>query len=278
MRDGWEGDHHVIFDFGPLGSPPNAGHGHADLLSVQCSVFGEPFLVDPGTYGYTGEWRDFFRGTMAHSCVLVDGLGQAEPAGPFHWRSLPAARLRRWFQSAVYDLADAEHDAYSRLPDPVRHRRRVVFLKPRCCWIVIDELYGKDEHGFDLQFQFAPVRVVLEEGRWARAISENGRGLLVKAFSRALLEPQVHSGETSPISGWFSSDYGRREPAPLLRYSAHARFPIAVVTIISPLADASISPPRLSVAFGDGFLPERVAFDDGKSVLFGADAVTIAED
>ena len=31
----------------------SGGHGHADLLSVQCSVFGERVLVDAGTYGYT---------------------------------------------------------------------------------------------------------------------------------------------------------------------------------------------------------------------------------
>jgi hypothetical protein len=277
MRDGWEGDHHVIFDFGPLGSPPNAGHGHADLLSVQCSVFGEPFLVDPGTYGYTGEWRDFFRGTMAHSCVLVDGLGQAEPAGPFHWRSLPAARLRRWFQSAVYDLADAEHDAYSRLPDPVRHRRRVVFLKPRCCWIVIDELYGKDEHGFDLQFQFAPIAVSLESEGWARARGTKGSGLLVKAFSREPLKADLLCGSLAPICGWFSCDYGSREPAPLLRYSACSRLPLTVVTVLLPVKDPSAPLPELLVIGDDTFFPREVAFEGGKRILFLDDRIVIED-
>src|SRR5206468_6518198 len=69
MRSGWNDDaHQLIFDVGPLGCPFSAGHGHADLLSIQCSVFGRPCLVDAGTYGYTAEprWRDFFRGTAAH--------------------------------------------------------------------------------------------------------------------------------------------------------------------------------------------------------------------
>src|SRR5713101_8866728 len=70
MRSGWQRDaHHLIFDVGPLGCPLSGGHGHADLLSLQCSVFGEPVMVDPGTYCYQGEraWRDRFRGTAVHS-------------------------------------------------------------------------------------------------------------------------------------------------------------------------------------------------------------------
>src|SRR5262249_20933109 len=63
MSSGWERDaHHLVFDAGPLGCPVSGGHGHADLLSVQCAAFGEAFVVDPGTYVYTPEpaWRDYF--------------------------------------------------------------------------------------------------------------------------------------------------------------------------------------------------------------------------
>uniref|UniRef100_UPI00190F100A heparinase II/III domain-containing protein n=1 Tax=Klebsiella pneumoniae TaxID=573 RepID=UPI00190F100A len=69
-------------DVGPLGCPQSGGHGHADLLSIQCSAFGEPYIIDPGTYCYTPaeEWRDFFRNTTSHSTVIVDGAGQAVPA------------------------------------------------------------------------------------------------------------------------------------------------------------------------------------------------------
>ena len=48
MRSSWESDaHHLILDAGPLGCPISSAHGHADLLSVQCSAFGEEYLVDP---------------------------------------------------------------------------------------------------------------------------------------------------------------------------------------------------------------------------------------
>ncbi|PYN93862.1 MAG: hypothetical protein DMD91_29220, partial [Candidatus Rokuibacteriota bacterium] len=102
MRSGWApGAHHLVLDAGPLGCPVSGGHGHADLLSVQCAAFGRPSVVDPGTGCYTvePEWRDFFRSTAAHSTVMVDGVGQAEPAGPFGWRQRPAARVLRWIST-----------------------------------------------------------------------------------------------------------------------------------------------------------------------------------
>ena len=81
----------MIVDVGPLGCPVSSGHGHADLLSVQCVVFGDPCLVDAGTGCYTPEpgWRNYFRSTAAHSTVRVDQRDHAEPAGPFRWHSRP---------------------------------------------------------------------------------------------------------------------------------------------------------------------------------------------
>src|SRR6266704_992259 len=82
-----------------------------------CGSWGPPCLVDPGTGVYAPDpaWRDHFRGTAAHSTVTVDAAGQAVATGPFAWRDLPRARLRRWISNDRFDLADAEHDAYRRL-------------------------------------------------------------------------------------------------------------------------------------------------------------------
>src|SRR5207253_4184028 len=108
MRSAWESDaHHLILDAGPLGCPISSAHGHADLLSIQCSVFGEPCIVDPGMSGYAAhrDWREFFRSSAAHSTVMVDRVSQATPEGPFAWKSRPQARLLRWRSTATYDLA-----------------------------------------------------------------------------------------------------------------------------------------------------------------------------
>lgn len=271
MRSGWEPNgHQLIFDVGPLGCPVSAAHGHADLLSIQCAPFGEPLLVDPGTYGYTAEpaWRDFFRGTAAHSTVMVDGLGQAAPAGPFRWQMRPRVRLRRWLSSQTYDFADASHDAYCRLADPVVHRRRVLFVKPRY-WVVVDDLQGAAEHQVELRFQFAPVEVTVDPALWARARGPGGRGLLVRPFAAVPLKGEVHEGELDPIQGWVSPDYGQRRPAPVLIFSTVVRLPLRIVTLLLPTEDVLAPPPAVIPLAGEGAGPTGLLFETTReSVCF----------
>jgi len=245
MRDHWAADaHHLVFDVGPLGCPVSGGHGHADLLSIQCAAFGEPFVVDPGTGTYAEPaWRRFFRGTAAHSTVAVDGESQAVPGGPFVWRQRPRARLRRWLSTDTFDFADAEHDAYARLADPVRHRRRVLFVKRRY-WVLVDDLEGAETHQVELRFQLGPVRAAREGDGWARATS-GGRALLLRAFSTARLDLRVERGSAEPLGGWVSAGYGLRQPAPALVFSATTRLPVRIVTLLLPAADPRRTPPEV---------------------------------
>ncbi|HVD78589.1 MAG TPA: alginate lyase family protein [Vicinamibacteria bacterium] len=251
MRDGWgEDGHHLVFDVGPLGCPSNGGHGHADLLSIQCAAFGETFLVDPGTGTYADQaWRSFFRSSAAHSTVMVDGHSQAVPGGPFAWRQRPRARLNRWLSTASFDFADAEHDAYGRLPDPVRHRRRVLFVKPRY-WVLVDDLEGTEEHRVELRFQFGPVDVTLEPRPWARATSA-GRALLLRPFAGAPLQERFSQGREEPKEGWISPEYGQRHPAPMIVYSITTPLPLRIVTLLLPSADPATPPPAVRPLLGE---------------------------
>jgi hypothetical protein len=220
-----EDAHRLIFDVGPLGE---GGHTHADLLSIQLAAFGEPYIVDPGSYCYSADpaERDRFRGTAAHSTLTVDGRGQAEPARLFHWRSRPQARLLCWDE----DVAEAEHDAYA----PVVHRRRVLFDRSSLLWVVEDELDGEGEHRVDLRFQLAPLRAELVDG-WCRVRGNGGHGLLLHTFSEAPLASELSQG-------WVSPDYGRRVPAPLLTHSVTAALPLRLVTLLVPLEDPAEIP------------------------------------
>jgi hypothetical protein len=269
MRDGWELDaHHLVFDVGSLGCPVSAAHGHADLLSVQCSAFGEPLLVDPGTGVYANEsWRSFFRSSAAHSTVTVDGESQAAPAGRFAWQQRPSARLTRWVSVEAFDFADAEHDGYVRLSDPVRHRRRVLFVKPRY-WVLVDDLEGDGRHHVEVRFQFGPVEVGLERDLWARAWGAR-RGLLVRPFSTVPLEGSVRRGASQPMEGWASPDYGQFQPAPALVYSAEASLPLRVVTLLLPCANPAAPPPIVRARVGAGSGPMELVFEpEGDTVSF----------
>jgi hypothetical protein len=235
--------HRLVFDVGPLGCPISGAHGHADLLAIQCDVFGTPVLVDPGTGCYTGDarWREHFRGSAAHNTLTVDGLSQAVTSGPFAWRARPGARLRQWTSNAEFDLADAEHDAWAGLADPVRHRRRVLFRKARY-WLVVDELDGRAVHRVDLRFQFAPMPVSVWPGSWVRAQAGDGNELLLRTLATVPLKLEVVEGRLEPIAGWVSADYGQRQPAPLLTVSAEAALPLRLVTLLLPVRDSRPAP------------------------------------
>jgi hypothetical protein len=270
MRSGWERDaHQMIVDVGPLGCSFSAGHGHADLLSVQCSAFGEPILVDPGTFCYTPaeEWRNFFRGTTAHSTVVIGGRHQAEPDGPFGWRGRPAAQLHEWRSTGECDFVDARHDAYP----GVVHQRRVMFVRPDY-WVIVDDV--REEAGragdveIELGFQFAPMHVLAARDGWARALTPAGNTFWVGVFAPATIKPHVACGELTPVRGWVSADYGQRSPAPRLAYAANASLPWRSITLLLPYRGARASVPGVSALFDDHNLPIGIGLEDRRESVF----------
>lgn len=246
MRSSWDRDaHQMIVDTGPLGCHISSGHGHEDLLAIQCSVFGEPVIVDPGTYGYSDpSWRNYFRSAAAHSTITIDGLGHSEPAGPFGWRRRPRAVLRDWTTTAAFDLVDAEHNGYAHLPAPLGHRRRVLFVKPSF-WIVIDDVTGAGVHAVDLVFQFAPLPVELTTPQSCRVVTGQGAGLWVLPSASAALSTAIRCGDEAPKRGWVSHRYGQKQPSPALVCSTTSALPLRAVTVLYPTRDSAAPAPAV---------------------------------
>jgi uncharacterized heparinase superfamily protein len=268
QRSGWgPAAHQLIFDVGPLGCPTSGAHGHADLLSVQVSAFGEAFLVDPGTCVYTADpqWRDHFRSSQAHNTVTVDGESQARPAGPFSWKERPHARFRRWQATEDLTLADADHDAYGRLGEPIRHRRRVLFVK-RKLWLIVDDVEGGGHHHIEQRFQLAPIAVTMESDGWIRARGASGRCLWLRAHSMTPLAVRVHAGDTEPAAGWISPDYGQRVPAPMMVVATRAALPLRIVTLLVPRERPDALPPAVEIVTGHGGIVAGLRVD-GEDVV-----------
>jgi hypothetical protein len=285
MKSGSEHNaHQMIIDVGPLGCPFSAGHGHADLLAIQCTAFGAPVLVDAGTYCYTpeGDWRDFFRGTAAHSTVMVDGRNQVAPDGPFRWQGRPSARLREWRTNAERDFVDASHGAYA----GITHRRRVLFVKPDY-WVVVDDVIddgdvsdavpasGPARHQIDLGFQFAPIPVSVLDDRWGRAVTADGNTFLVGSFGVAATRPAVKTGELTPIRGWMSPDYGQRTPAPFLVYSTRTVLPWRSITLLIPQRGRMSVPPPVLLLDEHGLPIGLELASYGQSILVDAADVVV---
>jgi hypothetical protein len=210
-------------DGGPHGYLSIAAHAHADALSVEIRYGGVDVLADPGTYCYHGEplWRSYFRSTIAHNTVEVDGRSQSADGGPFLW--LRHAETREVSVRDIGDAAEwtAEHDGYLVLRPPARHRRTVWLDRISRSVDIVDEISG-GRHDVRLAFHLGPEVEAEIDGesailRWpgAAAPGEARLGLPPLRWS-------VHRGETDPILGWYSPGLGRRVPAVTLIGRGHS--------------------------------------------------------
>lgn len=77
----------IGIDHADLGYGSIAAHGHADALSFQMYVKGNPVFVDAGTYNYhiTPESRNDYRSTYNHNTITVNKKNQSEILGAFLW-------------------------------------------------------------------------------------------------------------------------------------------------------------------------------------------------
>ncbi|HKS09909.1 MAG TPA: alginate lyase family protein [Pyrinomonadaceae bacterium] len=154
------GDCYLCFNASGAGIHGRGSHGHNDALSIEVSAGGRAFIVDPGTYVYTGdlEMRHMFRSTAYHSTVKIDNEEQNTTyvSTPFVIGNEAQPRVLEWESLQNYDKVAAEHYGYRRLESPVTHRRTVTFDKRESAWLIEDEFFGTGEHDFEIYFHFAP--------------------------------------------------------------------------------------------------------------------------
>jgi len=202
-------------DGGPHGFLSIAAHAHADAMSVEVRYGGVDVLADPGTYCYHGEpaWRSYFRSTIAHNTIELNGQNQSGDGGPFLW-----LRHANGHEIGVVDTGEsaewtADHDGYLSLRPPARHRRSVRLDRAARRITITDQIDGGDYDvrvafhlGPDVQAELDGHHAVL---RWPAAAAPGE--------ARLELPPQLrwslHRGETDPILGWYSPGLGQRVPA-----------------------------------------------------------------
>ncbi|QOJ25018.1 MAG: alginate lyase family protein [Gammaproteobacteria bacterium] len=202
----------IVADAGPLGYLSIAAHGHADALSFTLSVAGHALLIDPGTYAFHTQkkWRDYFRGTSAHNTVRVDGVDQSEPGGNFMWLRQANVRCERWESDQERDCLIGSHDGYTRLPDPVIHRRTIEFLKNEGIIRVEDAFECTQEHTIELNWHFAEMCEVRIESCQVQAAVANVNMQMTMPDSAC--KPELMHGRDEPPSGWVSRRFDEKMP------------------------------------------------------------------
>ncbi|MFC7360846.1 alginate lyase family protein [Nocardioides astragali] len=211
-------------DGGPHGFLSIAAHAHADALSIEVRHDGVEILVDPGTYCYHGEpeWRSYFRSTLAHNTVEIDGTSQSVETGPFMWTSHAPSRV---IDSSVGDLAvqswTAQHHGYADLDPCVRHVRGVWLDRRARTLTVNDVLSSEGRHDVRLVFHLGPeVEATLSSDASAALARLRWRGRASDVEAVLRLPPELawtaHRGGTDPVLGWYSPRFGHKVPTTTL--------------------------------------------------------------
>lgn len=242
FRDGWGEDpasyaerQHVFYDCGRLGE---GSHSHYDLFNFTYFVAGEPLVVDPGRYTYHAEpdangvdWRHEFKSTAYHNTVTIDGRNQTRY---FSKARNPAAGLESYdrrrhpakhgpaievgtpecFLGEASDWVYASARSYEYSPV---HTRIFAYFR-RQYLVIIDEVRAEDgkEHSADLRFHLARRwQGAVDLERSAAGFRAHGRGWQILCLGDGDLRAEVESG-------WVSTHYGIKHPAPVLSFRQRA--------------------------------------------------------
>ena len=210
-------DLHIMADVGEIGMKGRGGHGHNDTLSFEVWAHGQAFIVDRGTYTYTADSnaRQDFRSTRAHNTVMVDDVEMAEFRGLWSIRrDATRPKVLECSFGPEHDLLLAEHSGYTRLPDPVIHRRRFDFAKKVGLLTIADDLLGHGPHVASLRIHIHPD---------VTCTSESSRVWILRGKQASL--SVEFSAEGVQEETWYSPSYGIQVPMSVLVIRQEVKLP-----------------------------------------------------
>lgn len=214
---------YMIVDCGDVGIKGQGSHSHNDLLSFELFYRERSFIVDPGSYIYTGDpdARNLFRSTAYHNTVMIDNIeiNEIYPQQLFIIGRNAQPRVLKWQSNAEEDLLIAEHSGYERLTNPITHQREIHFNKLAGYWLIIDKFTGTGEHDYTFHFHFDVGLSVELSGLRALVMDEElNIGLAIvpidtTGMKASLSERNVSKGYGERAKSW-ALVYNLRSSAP----------------------------------------------------------------
>lgn len=200
----------LVVDAGPLGYENIAAHGHADTLAFTLNMAGREFLIDPGTYVYHTQkkWREYFRGTAAHNTLCIDDENQSVSGGNFMWLNKAEASCELWEPGENQDHFIGTHDGYTRLADPVTHRREITLIKAERKIIITDTITCKGKHSIKGYWHFSEACSVEMKDKGIEAVNQ-GKTIILGYVADASY--QIVKGDAERPAGWVSRNFDVKE-------------------------------------------------------------------
>jgi len=147
---------YLFVDVGEVGQKGQGGHGHNDMLSFELSINGNPLIVDPGTFLYSGcpKLSNILRSTKAHNCLTVDNLEIAPILGKFKISNIAKPKNIVFIKTKEFINIRGGHTGYIRLKDPVVHYRSISFNTKSGSFVCKDRIYSSGKHYICRYFHF----------------------------------------------------------------------------------------------------------------------------
>ena len=222
MRSAW-GDPNALHMFLDCGG--YFGHCHHDIFTFEIYAYGRTLLAEAGRYAYAAEINKYFRGTVGHNTVLVDGQNQARE---------PAPECLVWTSCPAFDYLHGRHTNYP----GIVHERRMLFLKPSGpegdgYWVLTDDLTGAGEHRCDQRFHYPPDVKAEARGLQAQSTKPGHATLIIAAPTSPGLTMKLDPG-------WVSYKWYGKQPAVVPQFTKQGPLPQRFETVLYPVrADAA---------------------------------------
>ena len=231
-------DFHLVFDCGPLGYTTIAAHGHADALHFCLAIDGEWWIVDPGTCYYHSnlEWRDYFRGSLAHNVLVVDGKNQSDIGGPFMWTRHANCELEyiKNETETGRQIAQAWHDGYAQ-SGVAKVTRKVDVQPAKKIILLTDELSCSNPIEITLSFHLSPEISYQQTCPRTYLMKKKGSSRVLQIRFPEELATKAFLGDEARQLGWYSPCLGKRISSPTLQGLAKIQGTEKLITEITLL-------------------------------------------
>lgn len=247
MRSDWSKDAHwTFFDTGVFGT----GHQHSDMLHISIAAYGKDLLVDGGRFTHQNYfsfdptiWRGYFRSTLSHNTILVDGKGQK--AGPL--RAEAPLADDTYMNTEEFDYARGTfRSGYEGVSGDVEHSRAVLYLRDHF-WLVLDHVDVDQARELKVLWHYAPDCQVQIDQQSAASTNSGEANLRITPLVNSNWDIDIVEGKELPYKqGWYSETYGKKEPNPTVTYKTKTEQPTTFVWLLQ-VAQGTVKPVKAEV-------------------------------
>lgn len=231
-------------------------HKHADDLSFLLTYGKTDFFVDSGKYNYneTDPYRKYFRSTMAHNTITVDG--KSYPLGN---KQIKKSKIDHYRTASTYSYVTGSHELYS----GVSIQRTVIYLRKTNSILIHDVMTSPEFHEYSEVFNL---------GKEVQVKSNDQRTFLLKSTIEDNMIEFKHlteatsfnqyNGLEDPIAGWQSIKFNEKLPITQLQFTTDSTQDMEYKFVIN--TDLKVGVERYNVNSEETYTLYTIQYKNGK--------------